>query len=294
MGPLWLLTLLPGVIGQTLISVLKEHDDTLGTLNFYIAKSRSLTTLLSTANNFTFLAPSNEAFDEWLINKGSTPLSADEIDATLAYHLLHGGFPTVAFTTNPHFVPTNLTDLRFANVTTGQTVELQLAENGARFVSGNKSVSTVKLPDIVCTGGIIHIVNSLLRIPPGLVTLLTQSNLNSFIGGYLDAASQPLVRPVVDSPNNTIFAPNTAVALSTFKNRTKNASQQELGAVFNYHVVPNFLGYSTTLQDGMVLKTDEGSDLYITVQGNDTFVNSAKIVTSDCLVSNGVLHTIDG
>ncbi len=146
MKPLWLLVFVPRVLGQALISALQEHQDTLGTLNYHISNSRVLTQLLSTANNFTFLAPSNDAFDERLASKGSAVPSADEIDATLTYHLLHGGFPTVSFSQEPQFVASNLTDSRFANTTTGQAVELVLANNGAQFISGNKSISTVELP----------------------------------------------------------------------------------------------------------------------------------------------------
>lgn len=41
------------------------------------------------------------------------------------------------------------------------------------------------------------------------------------------------------------------------------------------------------------MRTAQGSKVTITVQGNDTFVNQAKILKTDFLVGNGVLHTID-
>lgn len=36
-----------------------------------------------------------------------------------------------------------------------------------------------------------------------------------------------------------------------------------------------------------------GMNLTITVEGSDVFVNSAKVVTPNVLVSNGVVHVID-
>ena len=36
-----------------------------------------------------------------------------------------------------------------------------------------------------------------------------------------------------------------------------------------------------------------GVNLTITVDGSDVFVNSAKVVTPNVLVSNGVVHVID-
>lgn len=112
-------------------------------------------------------------------------------------------------------------------------------------------------------------------------------------GGFLNAVDQPLVLPVLNSPNVTFFVPNTASALSRFTNLTVGASPSELGDVFNYHIVPDFLGYSTNLKNGMVLKTAQGSNVKITIQGNNTYVNGARIISTDFLVANGVLHTID-
>lgn len=37
-----------------------------------------------------------------------------------------------------------------------------------------------------------------------------------------------------------------------------------------------------------------GMNLTITVEGSDVFVNSAKVVTPNVLVANGVVHVIDG
>ena len=42
----------------------------------------------------------------------------------------------------------------------------------------------------------------------------------------------------------------------------------------------------------MVLQTVQGSDLYIIVQEDETYVNSAKVLQVDFLIANGVLHTI--
>ena len=98
---------------------------------------------------------------------------------------------------------------------------------------------------------------------------------------------------VLYRPNMTFFAPNTQEALDAFNVIAPSMSQSELAATFNYHAVPNFIGYSSQLKSGMQLKTAQGTNVTITIQGNNTFVNGAKIVTSDYLVANGVVHMID-
>jgi uncharacterized surface protein with fasciclin (FAS1) repeats len=91
----------------------------------------------------------------------------------------------------------------------------------------------------------------------------------------------------------TYFVPNTAEAIANFTAIANSVTPDELGALFDYHVIPNFIGHSSDLHDGMVLQTVQGSNLRITVQGNETFVNQARILQVDFLVANGVLHTID-
>jgi uncharacterized surface protein with fasciclin (FAS1) repeats len=120
-----------------------------------------------------------------------------------------------------------------------------------------------------------------------LVAILTR-------GGYLSAADTNLVNAVLYRPNMTFFAPNTQEALAASNAIAPNMSQSELAGAFNYHAVPNFIGYSSQLKSGMQLKTAQGANVTITIQRNTTFVNGAKIVTSDYLVANGVVHMIDG
>jgi hypothetical protein len=91
----------------------------------------------------------------------------------------------------------------------------------------------------------------------------------------------------------TFFSPNTAEALASFTKTTAGMSQDDLAAVFNYHIVPGFLGYSSVLETGMVLPTVQGDKLTITKIGSDIFVNGAKITNPDFLVANGVVHLVD-
>jgi uncharacterized surface protein with fasciclin (FAS1) repeats len=130
--------------------------------------------------------------------------------------------------------------------------------------------------------------------------LLTEANLNFFIsilqdGGYLNTTAATLVDGVRITPDVTTFVPNSEEALNAFNAfNDKSPSQEQLGAMFNYYVVQDFIGYSTRLEDGMGLKTVNGNNLTITKRGNDTFVNGAKIIISDYLIANGVAHVVDG
>ena len=91
----------------------------------------------------------------------------------------------------------------------------------------------------------------------------------------------------------TFFVPNTEEALSVFTNASAGMSAENLTAFFNYHIVPGNVLYSTDLFNGTVLKTTEGTNLTISTNGSAIYVNSAKVLTPDYLIVNGVIHLID-
>lgn len=53
------------------------------------------------------------------------------------------------------------------------------------------------------------------------------------------------------------------------------------------------VGYSSNLKNGTKLTALNGKPLTITLSNGTVFVNSARVITPDILVSNGVVHVID-
>lgn len=90
----------------------------------------------------------------------------------------------------------------------------------------------------------------------------------------------------------TIFAP-TDGAFAAIANLVGTLSTEQLTTILTYHVVQGTVGYSTTLSNGAMLTTLQGGMVRVTVNGSSIFINSAKVVTPDVLVSNGVVHVID-
>ena len=66
--------------------------------------------------------------------------------------------------------------------------------------------------------------------------------------------------------------------------------------IFNrqaYHFVLNEVAYSTGLTDGLKLHTLQGQDVAITVLNGRTYVNDVKILKTDYLLTQGVMHVIE-
>lgn len=95
------------------------------------------------------------------------------------------------------------------------------------------------------------------------------------------------------TPDTTFFLPNTQAALDWFNGVSTTIAADNLTSLFNYHLVPNTVLYSTGFVNGTVLTSHQGDNLTITIVGNDTYVNSAKILQTDYLITNGVIHTVD-
>ncbi|KAG4440737.1 hypothetical protein IFR05_003781 [Cadophora sp. M221] len=275
-----------------------QTNPELSSLYSYINGSANATNFLANSNNFTFLAPSNEAISALVQSKGNVTLTEDLILASLQYGMVKGGFPTLSFSNQSQFVSTNLANSSYANVTGGQTVELAVDGDGnPQVVSGNKTTAAVG-DELICTGGIVHIIDKFFSIPIQAVLQVSAARMQYFVSilntaGYLNADKADYVDGILRIPDVTYFIPNSAAALGNATIQAANSTAEEMKAVFQYHVVPGFVGYSSALKDGMRLKTQEGSSLTITIQDGDMYVNSAKIIASDYIVANGVIHVID-
>lgn len=91
----------------------------------------------------------------------------------------------------------------------------------------------------------------------------------------------------------TVFAPTD----EAFKRLAPGAMDallkdaRKLKDVLNYHVVPGAIA-AKDIRAGNVT-TVEGTQLTVTVQGNQVLVNGAKVVQADIQASNGIIHVID-
>lgn len=61
----------------------------------------------------------------------------------------------------------------------------------------------------------------------------------------------------------------------------------------DYHLYPDALLYSTEFSNNLSLTSNQGENCTIRIVNGDTYVNNAKIIATDLLVYNGVMHLID-
>ena len=125
----------------SLIDMIQANPE-LSTLYGYVNASSKLTSLISSAGNFKFLAPSNNAIATFT-KANPNILTGDLLLATIQYSFLEGVSPSLSFAKTSQFVATTFFNTSFTNVTAGQTVELNLSSGGSpQVLTGNKSMST--------------------------------------------------------------------------------------------------------------------------------------------------------
>jgi len=251
----------------------------------------SLVQSLSSAQNVTILAPSNEAFAS-VGNETLSALTSNEglLTALLQYHVLNGSILSSAITNQSQFVPTLLTNELFTNVTGGQVVEAVASDGNVTFFSGLLSNSSVTSADVNFTGGVIHVIDRFLVLPEVVSDTLTAANLTG-LRGALNATN--LLDAVDTIPDVTIFAPSTE-AFRDIGSALANATTEDIASILTYHVVNGTVGYSSGIENGTTLTTLNGQNLTITIGDEGRiFVNSARVTIADILVANGVVHVID-
>lgn len=137
------------------------------------------------------------------------------------------------------------------------------------------------------TGGVVQVIDSLLIPPTDYIQTTTAFNLTSFQGATFASKENG----TFTAPNVTMFAPSNE-AFEALGPAITKMSVEELAKVMDYHLVPNLV-FSTALGNGTTLATKQGGKLTIRHSGNNVYVNGAQLLTTDVLLSNGVLHVID-
>jgi len=94
----------------------------------------------------------------------------------------------------------------------------------------------------------------------------------------------------------TVFAPTdeafAKLPEGTLQDLLKQENKEKLAAILTYHVVPGKVLAAQVVKMNSA-KTVNGQSLTISTNGGTVMVDNAKVVKTDILCSNGVIHVID-
>jgi uncharacterized surface protein with fasciclin (FAS1) repeats len=94
----------------------------------------------------------------------------------------------------------------------------------------------------------------------------------------------------------TVFAPTDAAFAKLPRGAIEAllADNDKLKAVLTYHVVPGSLMASDIVKMGAgEIETVNGAPVQVTLRDGKVFVDGAKVVSTNIIASNGIIHVID-
>ncbi len=256
-----------------------QGNDHLGTL-LTAVQAAGLTETLKGDGPFTLFAPTDSAF---------AALPSGTLGALLAN-------------------PEALTDVLLYHVAAGQLFsdDLQGLDElatlqGAKAPLGNFGpVLTIDgavftVTDIEASNGVIHVINAVL-LPPTPGTIAEVATEAGSFNTLLTAAGAAGIAGVLADPAQelTVFAPTDAAfaALPAGTIDALLADTETLKAILLYHVLPGKVKADQVVASSL-LATLQGSDVKVTLENGNVFINDSQIITTDIKASNGVIHVID-
>jgi uncharacterized surface protein with fasciclin (FAS1) repeats len=244
------------------------------------AKAAGLAETLNSSGPFTVFAPSDDAFGK--LPEGTVEgLLKDlpKLRQILKYHVVSGSYKASDVVTK-HKVKTVL----------GQKLSVNTKE-GVR-IGPAKVVKT----DILCSNGVIHVIDSVLLPSPDIVD--TASKAGKFNTLLKAAQTAGLVDALRSEGPLTIFAPTDEAFAALPKDALSTVlkDKKKLTMVLKYHVVPG-KWTAEKLRNKKSVKTLEGSKLPLTLheeEGKSSLrLHSATVVKADIHAANGTIHVID-
>ncbi len=227
---------------------------------------------------FTVFAPTDDAFAA--LPDGTVEALLDDIPTLtdiLLYHVVEGQVPS-----------SDVVDLSSAGTLLGQPVVVN-ASDGVQINDAN-----VIIPDVEASNGVIHVIDSVL-LPPEADLVDTAVGAGSFETLVTAVQEAGLVETLKGEGPFTVFAP-TDEAFAALPDGTLDSLLQnpdQLASVLTYHVVPGRV-FSGDVVNVDSATTVQGADINVSVDMGSVMLNdSATVIQTDVLATNGVIHVID-
>jgi uncharacterized surface protein with fasciclin (FAS1) repeats len=175
-----------------------------------------------------------------------------------------------------------------AKTVAGPTISVAAKEN-AVMVDAAKVVKT----DIKCSNGVIHVIDQVV-MPRDIVDIAAAAGSFKTLVAAVQAAG--LLETLKGDGPLTVFAPTDAafakLPAGTIESLLKPENKAKLQAILKYHVVPGKVMAADVVKVKSA-KTVNGQSLTVKANSASVMVDSANVIKTDIVGSNGVIHVID-
>lgn len=246
-------------------------------------KAAGLVDTLSGKGPFTVFAPTDEAFAKLGKDKIADllkPENKKQLTDILTYHVVSGAVGSEA-----------AAKLAFAPTLEGAALRVQPGmKKGTLMIDGANVVKA----DIACTNGVIHVIDAVVLPRPNLVA--TAKAAGSFQTLLTAATAAGLVDVLSGKEPLTVFAPTdeafAKLPKETLESLLKPESKDKLAAILKYHVVAGRV-LAADVVAKKEIATLQGKSAKISAEEGTVKIDGAKVLKTDVLAGNGVIHVID-
>jgi transforming growth factor-beta-induced protein len=245
--------------------------------------------MMEDGKTYTIFAPTTDAFIKFFSENGLTAeefLSQDGLANILSYHVAEGSFKAADL-----IAAGKVTTLEGSDITV-------TTEGGAVLLNGKAKVLEA---DRMASNAVIHVIDTLL-VPPtpeptkNIVEIAASDERFSTLLAALTKAG--LVGTLSSPGPFTVFAPTNDAFAALLAELGISAEEllasPDLASILTYHVVAGKVTAAEVVQLDKAT-TVNGKDITIeVVDGNVILNGSIKVIITDILASNGVIHVIDG
>ncbi len=244
-------------------------------------KAGGLIETLKGKGPFTVFAPTDAAFAKLpksAIAELLKPENKGALVEILTYHVVPGQVKAA-----------DVVKLKKAGTAAGSNVKVSKSDKGV-MINDARVIKT----DIVCSNGVIHVIDAVLMPPKDIVdTAVGAGDFQTLVAAVKAAGLVDTLKGdgpfTVFAPNDAAFAklPKTAIA-----NLLKPENKDKLTAILTYHVVPGKVMAADVVGLDSA-KTAQGSEVAIKTKDGTVMIDGAKVIATDIECGNGVIHVID-
>ena len=229
---------------------------------------------------FTVFAPTDAAFAKLpsgTVENLLKPENRDQLISILTYHVVPQKLDAKSVLGGEAFVTLN-----------GQRINVNAAE-------GEIDQATITKTDILCTNGIIHVIDEVILPESGtVVDVAVEAGTFKTLAAALGEAD--LIDALSGDGPFTVFAPTddafAKLPAGTVESLLLPENKEKLKSILMYHVVDGRV-FSNDAIDAKSAATLQGTKIKITTKGKKVMINDAKVQAADLDASNGVIHVID-
>jgi transforming growth factor-beta-induced protein len=245
--------------------------------------------MMEDGKTYTIFAPTTEAFFKFFADSDMTAeefLSQDGLAKVLKYHVAEGSLKAADI-------------IAAGKVKTVEGSDITVTTQGSNVLL-NGTAKVIEA-DLMASNAVIHIIDAVLMppMPPAPKNIVEIAAGDERFSTLVAAVTKAGLVETLSGPGPfTVFAPTNDAFAALLADLGITAEEllasPDLTSILTYHVVAG----KVTAAD--VVKLDKattvnGKDIMIEVKDGNVILNgSIKVIITDIMASNGVIHVIDG